>query len=95
MRIFRAFLFIIALVLLVVSVRQFMNGYRDWQDAQRVEKGYQEELRRIETKRDKFKERVELLKNDTLTKERLVRKRFGLVKPGEIKFKIKKPAQFE
>ncbi len=95
MRIFRAILLIIALALLIVSIRQFQRGYRDWQHAQSVEEGYQDELRRLETERDELKHRVELLKNDTLTKERLVRKRFGYVKFGEIKFKISKPAQPE
>lgn len=91
MRIFRAILLIIALALLIVSVRQFLNGYKAWEDAQVVEESYQEELRRLETKRDQLKKRVEMLKDDTLTKERLVRKRFGYVKPGELKIKVNKP----
>lgn len=95
MRVFRAILLLIALALLIVSVQQFRNGYKDWQHAQSVERGYQKELRRLETERDKLKQRVEMLDNDTLTKERLVRKRFGYIKPGEIKFKIAKPAQSE
>lgn len=95
MRIFRVILLIIALALLIVSVRQFMGGYKDWQQAQIVEKGYREEIRELEAERDRRKQRVELLKNDTLTKERLVRKRFGYVKPGEIKYKIVQPEQSE
>lgn len=95
MRIFRVILFIIALALLIVSVRQFQNGYRDWQQAQLVEKGFQAEIQELETERDRLKQRVEMLKNDTLTKERLVRKRFGYVKPGEVKFKIVKPERSE
>ncbi|MCE2401343.1 septum formation initiator family protein [Candidatus Poribacteria bacterium] len=95
MRIFRAILLIIALALLIVSVRQFMRGYRDWEQAQIVEKGYQAEIRELEAERDRRKQRVELLKDDTLTKERLVRKRFGYVKPGEVKYKIIKPTQSE
>ena len=95
MRIFRVILLIVALALLVVSVRQFMNGYRAWQDAQRLEEGFQKEILRLENRRDQLKKRVELLKDDTLTKERLVRKRFGYVKPGEIKIKVAKPAPTE
>ncbi len=95
MRIFRVILLIVALALLVVSVRQFMNGYRAWQDAQRLEADFQKEILRLENRRDQLKKRVELLKNDTLTKERLVRKRFGYVKPGEIKIKVTKPAPTE
>ncbi len=95
MRIFRAILLIIALALLIVSVRQFMRGYADWEQAQIDEKRYQAEIRELETERDRLKQRVELLKNDTLTKERLVRKRFGYIKPGEIKYKIVKPEQPE
>ena len=92
-RFFRLVLLIIAFTLLIVSVIQFQRGYRDWQHAQSVEADYQRALNRLEAERDKLKHRVELLKDDTLTKERLVRKRFGLVKPGEIRFKIVKPNQ--
>lgn len=91
MRIFRAILLIIALALLIFSVKQFMNGYKDWQHALIVEEGFEAEINELKGKRDNLKKRVELLKNDTLTKERLVRKRFGYVKPGEIKIKITKP----
>lgn len=93
MRIFRVILFIIALALLVISVMQFRNGYNDWQEAQRIEGKYQEELQWLESKRDNLKKRVEMLKNDTLTKERLIRKKFGYVKPGEVQFRIIKPIQ--
>ena len=72
---------------------QFRNGYNDWQEAQRIEGKYQEELQWLESKRDNLKKRVEMLKNDTLTKERLIRKKFGYVKPGEVQFRIIKPTQ--
>ena len=91
MRIFRPILFLIALGLLVVSVRQFMNGYDDWQRAQIAEKAYRAEIRTLETERDRLKKRVEMLKNDELTKERLARKRLGYIRPGELKFKVVKP----
>lgn len=91
MRIFRPILFLIALALLVVSVRQFMNGYNDWQEAQAAEEAYRAEIRALETKRDQLEQRVEMLKNDELTKERLARKRLGYIRDGELKFKVVKP----
>ncbi|MCY3724331.1 MAG: septum formation initiator family protein [Candidatus Poribacteria bacterium] len=91
MRIFRPILFLIALALLLVSVRQFMNGYGDWQQAQLAEEAYRAELRELEVKRDRLKQRVEMLQDDRLTKERLARKRLGYIKPGELKFKVVKP----
>ena len=91
MRIFRPILFLIALALLLVSVRQFMNGYGDWQQAQLAEEAYRTELRELEADRDRLKQRVEMLQNDRLTKERLARKRLGYIKPGELKFKVVKP----
>ena len=91
MRIVRPILFLIALGLLLVSVRQFMNGYGDWQQAQIVEEAYRAEIQKLETERDLLQQRVEMLKSDTLTKERLARKRLGYVKPGELKFKVVKP----
>ena len=91
MRIFRPILFLIALGLLLVSVRQFMKGYDDWQQAQIAEEAYRAEIRELEAERDRLKQRVEMLKNDELTKERLARKRLGYIKPGERKFKVVKP----
>lgn len=91
MRIFRPILFLIAVGLLLVSVNQFMNGYSDWQQAQLAEEAYRAEIRELEAERDRLKERVEMLKNDKLTKERLARKRLGYIKPGELKFKVVKP----
>ncbi len=91
MRIFRPILFLIALALLLVSVRQFMNGYGDWQQAQLAEEAYRAELRELEADRDRLKQRVEMLQDDRLTKERLARKRLGYIKPGELKFKVVKP----
>ena len=91
MRIFRPILFLIALTLLVVSVRQFMNGYDDWQRAQFAEEAYRGEIRALEAERARLKKRVEMLKNDELTKERLARKRLGYIRSGELKFKVVKP----
>ncbi len=91
MGIFRPILFLIALALLLVSVRQFMNGYSDWQQAQLAEEAYRAEIRELEAERDRLKQHVEMLQNDRLTKERLARKRLGYIKPGELKFKVVKP----
>ena len=91
MRIFRPILFLIALALLLVSVRQFMNGYSDWQQAQLAEEAYRAEILELEAERDRLKQHVEMLQNDRLTKERLARKRLGYIKPGELRFKVVKP----
>lgn len=91
MGVFRPILFLIALTLLLVSVRQFMNGYSDWQQAQLAEEAYRAEIRGLEAERDRLKQRVEMLQNDRLTKERLARKRLGYIKPGELRFKVVKP----
>ena len=95
MRVLRPILFLIAVALLVVSVRQFMNGYNDWQEAQIAEEAYRSEIRELEAKRDRLKQRVEMLKNDELTKERLARKRLGYIRSGERKFKVIKPDAVE
>ncbi len=91
MGIFRPILFLIALALLLVSVRQFMNGYSDWQQAQLAEEAYRAEILELEAERDRLEQRVEMLQNDRLTKERLARKRLGYIKPGELRFKVVKP----
>ena len=92
---FRPILFLIALALLLVSVRQFMNGYNDWQQAQLAEEAYRAEILELEAERDRLKQRVEMLQNDRLTKERLARKRLGYIKPGELRFKVVKPDAIE
>ena len=95
MRIVRPILLVIAIGLLLVSVRQFMKGYSDWQQAQIAEEAYRAEIQKLEAERDLLQQRVEHLKRDTLTKERLARKRLGYVKPGELKFKVVKPDAVE
>ena len=95
MGIFRPILFLIALALLLVSVRQFMNGYSDWQQAQLAEEAYRAEILELEAERDRLEQRVEMLQNDRLTKERLARKRLGYIKPGELRFKVVKPDAIE
>lgn len=91
MRIFRFILFIFSFALLLVSIDQFMKGYRDWKQAQLAEAGYRAEIESLEAKRDNLKYHVEMLKTDALTKERLAKKRLGYIRPGEIKFKVLKP----
>ena len=95
MRILRPILLLIAVGLLLVSVNQFMNGYDDWQRAQILEEAYRAEIRELETERDRLQKRVEMLKNDELTKERLARKRLGYIKSGELKFKVAKPDEIQ
>ena len=68
-----------------------MNGYSDWQQAQIAEEAYRAEIRKLAAKRDQLQKRVEMLESDTLTKERLARKRLGYIKPGELKFKVVTP----
>ena len=82
MGIFRPILFLIALALLLVSVRQFMNGYSDWQRAQLAEEGYRAEIRELEAERDRLKQRVEMLQDDRLTKERTRQKTTRLYQAG-------------
>lgn len=93
MRIFRYILFVVALALLGASIKQFLNGYGDWQAAQAAEKAYQAEIRELEAQRDAMEHRIEMLKTDDLTKQRLARKRLGYIKPGETKYKVVSPSQ--
>ena len=72
-----------------------MNGYSDWQQAQLAEEAYRAEIQELESERDRLKQRVEMLQNDRLTKERLARKRLGYIKPGELRFKVIKPDAVE
>jgi cell division protein FtsB len=87
MRFIQSWLFILALVVLLVSLYRFVEGFQNWQEARQIKQNYLEELDAFKLKREDLKERVEKLKSDELSKERLAR-RLGYIKPGEIVYKV-------
>ena len=87
MRFIQPWLSILAVIILLISLYRFVEGFQNWQEAREIKRRSLDELAELERERDRLKVRVEKLKTDELTKERLAR-RLSYVKPGEIVYKI-------
>ncbi len=87
MRFIQPGLSILAVIILLISLYRFVEGFQNWQEAREIKRRSLDELAELERERDRLKVRVEKLKTDELTKERLAR-RLSYVKPGEIVYKI-------
>lgn len=87
MRFIQPGLSILAVIMLLISLYRFVEGFQNWQEAREIKQRSLDELAALERERDRLKVRVENLKTDELTKERLAR-RLNYVKPGEIVYKI-------
>ena len=87
MRFIQPGLSILAVIMLLISLYRFVEGFRNWQEAREIKQRSLDELAALELERDRLKVRVEKLKTDEFTKEQLAR-RFSYVKPGEVVYKI-------
>ena len=87
MRFIQPWLSILAVLMLVISLYRFVEGFQNWQEARQIKQRALEELAALERERDRLKIRVEKLETDELTKERLAR-RLSYIKPGEVVYKI-------
>ena len=87
MRFIQPWLSILAVLLLVISLYRFVEGFQNWQETRQIKQRSLEELAALEHERDRLKIRVEKLETDELTKERLAR-RLSYIKSGEVVYKI-------
>ena len=87
MRFIQPGLSILAVIMLLISLYRFVEGFQNWQEARQIRMRSLDELSELERERDRLKVRVERLKTDELTKERLAR-RLSYVKPGEVVYKV-------
>ena len=87
MRFIQPWLSILAVVLLLISLYRFVEGFQNWQAARQIKQRSLDELVALERERDRLQVRIEKLKTDELTKERLAR-RLSYIKPGEVVYKI-------
>jgi cell division protein FtsB len=87
MRFIQPWLSILAVFMLLISLYRFVEGFQNWQEARQIKLQSLDELTELERERDRLKIRVEKLKTDELTKERLAR-RLTYIKPGELVYKI-------
>ena len=87
MRFIQSWLSILAVFMLLVSLYRFIEGFQNWQEARQIKRRSLDELSKLESERERLKTRVEKLKTDELTKERLAR-RLSYIKPGEVVYKI-------
>lgn len=87
MRFIQPVLSVLAVVMLLISLYRFVEGFQNWQEAREIKRRSLDELAELERERDRLKVQVEKLKTDTLTKERLAR-RLSYIKPGEVVYKV-------
>lgn len=87
MRFVQSWLSILAVVVLLISLYRFVEGFQNWQESRQIKQHYLERLAKLEKERDRLTIRVEKLKTNELTKERLARG-LGYIKLGETVYKI-------
>ncbi len=87
MRLIQPGLSVLAVIMLLISLYRFVEGFQNWQEARDIKQRSLDELAELERDRDRLKVRVEKLQTDALTKERLAR-RLSYIKPGEVVYKI-------
>ena len=87
MRFIQPGLSVLAVVMLLISLYRFVEGFQNWQEAHEIKRRSLDELAELERERDRLKVRVEKLQTDVLTKERLAR-RLSYIKPGEVVYKV-------
>jgi cell division protein FtsB len=92
MRFVQHWLSIVAFVVLLISLYRFVEGFQNWQEARAIKRRFHNEIAELERKRDQLQLRIEKLRTDELTKERLAR-RVGYIKPGETVYKIVRSSQ--
>ena len=85
----RRFLFpIIILIVLIVLTAIYLPGISKYLKLKRKEVQLAQEIQRLEQEIESLKEEEHLLKTDLARLEEVVREEFGLVKPGEIVYKV-------
>ena len=87
MRFIQPGLSVLAVIMLLISLYRFVEGFQNWQEAREIKRRSLDELAELERERDRLKVQVEKLKTDALTKERLAR-RLSYVKPGEVVYRV-------
>ncbi len=81
---FRAVIGYASLGLVIFLAIAALRGYRDLQLARDRAAGIEAEIADTETEIEHLGRRLELLRNDPATLERLAREELGMVKPGEV-----------
>lgn len=81
---FRPLLVLGALVLGVVGGAAWWSSYRDLATAREREAVLEERIRETQGRVDELRDRVERLRSDPATIERVAREEMGLVRPGDV-----------
>ena len=81
---FKAVIGYASLGLVIFLAIAALRGYRDLQLARDRAAAIESEIAATETEGEYLARRLELLRNDPATLERLAREEFGMVKPGEV-----------
>lgn len=83
-----SFLFFVAIFLII-----FFPGYAKMQELRQKNKDLEDNIKKLQAENLKFSQERERLENDPEYLERVAREKLGIVKKGEIVYKIINPEQ--
>ncbi len=75
-------------ILTVVILALFLPSYSTMQDLKRKNRDYEHRINALEEKNKKFEEERHLLQTDPDYVEKVGRETMGLIRPGEVVYKI-------
>ena len=84
----KRFIPLVVLLLIGIAALIYLPGISKYLKLKHREAGLDREIERLERQIENLKEEEHLLKNDLARLEEVVRDELGLVKPGEIVYKV-------
>lgn len=82
-------LFIFAVILVFI----FLPGYTKLQDLREKNKTLDVNINKLKVENTLLKNEIARIQNDPLSQEKIVRDKMGVVRKGEVMYKIEPPAQ--
>ena len=82
-------LFVLTIIVLVL----FLPSYTQMQDLQQINLKYGHQIQELEIEQTKLKEELRLLKDDPEYLEKIAREKMGLIREGEVVYKILPPKE--
>ena len=78
----------VAFLLIIVFILIYLPGYSRYQELRMKRQNILNEIERIKNSNETLQRELELLQNDVTHIEKVLRDEMGLVKPGEVIYKV-------
>ena len=78
----------LCILVIVLFVCIYVPGYSRYQELRREEARLIQRIEQVRTENEKLSEEIERLKTDVTHLEKVLRDEMGLVKPGEVIYKV-------